>query len=629
MSGSPARPWPRPQEPGFGWGSSPRIYNPPRLVSEEIKVTKHQFGPRVKFVVTRTRVLDALTEHERGLLEKGVVAQLGPPDMQEQSPLLGRLPQPAVENILAQMDVNTLGRMARTCRLLARARWPIVCVDKRSRIRPGWESAIPYILTKQPSILKLPGNPDMHRALSSDNLLKLTKCSSITFLSLSSIHCEPEGVRYLAEGLRSTLSHVVWLDLSNNNIDAAGGAVLASGLEAAQALQHLVLSRNKLQDQGAAHIAAAARRAPSLSVLVLSKNNIETKGAEALGQLLGHSTSLVLLDLERNRLDSTAADRLTQSLAANAHSKLHTLLLGHNRIVGAGASALGQRLAGATALRFLDLSFNDVSGSGLQEMFQHLAPNRTLDRINLAGNKLGSNGDRRRMAGPSALAHIPSASTLKYFDLSENGFDMEDLDVFQQHLFRLPGVRAVLLRGGGGDPAHCNGGEIRDDGVLLLARTLRDNLTLHTLVLDSQGLRDAGVVALVAPDALGTTHLHTLSLRGNKFKAKGAAALGVFLTENQHLHVLDVGGVDLGDGGVLALMDNVRLNRTLHALDLSNCGLSRSGAQALSYGIDRLQRIAELHIGDYDAATYERFMEAIPWLRVISPQARQRTVFKA
>jgi hypothetical protein len=41
------------------------------------------------------------------------------------------------------------------------ARWPVVIVENRSRAELGWESAVEQIGAHHPSVLVLPGNPDM------------------------------------------------------------------------------------------------------------------------------------------------------------------------------------------------------------------------------------------------------------------------------------------------------------------------------------------------------------------------------------------------------------------------------------------------------------------------------------
>jgi hypothetical protein len=140
---------------------------------------QHIFGPTTHIVTTTTRVLDYLTPEERHRLETaGKLANLGPADPQSRSPL-SKLSGRPLDALLAQMDLQTLGRLACTCRLFARMRWPIIDVKKRSRERPGWESAIPFIVSKQPSVLRLPGNPDRQHPTKKDSMAQLVECTAL------------------------------------------------------------------------------------------------------------------------------------------------------------------------------------------------------------------------------------------------------------------------------------------------------------------------------------------------------------------------------------------------------------------------------------------------------------------
>lgn len=114
-----------------------------------------------QIVTTKTKVLDYLSEKERHRLETaGKLAALGPADPQSKS-ILAKLDARSLEALMSMMDLQTLGRFACTCRLYARARWPIIDIKKRSRERSGWESAIPFIVSKQPSLLRLPGGSNV------------------------------------------------------------------------------------------------------------------------------------------------------------------------------------------------------------------------------------------------------------------------------------------------------------------------------------------------------------------------------------------------------------------------------------------------------------------------------------
>lgn len=95
----------------------------------------------------------------------------------------------------------------------------------------------------------------------------------------------------------------------------------------------------------------------------------------------------------------------------------------------------------------------------------------------------------------SFIASPPAC--LVELDLSENAVDSDVARHLAAWLKTNPPLQRLILRGGGGDLAHVAGGELRDDGVALLAPSLALNTHLWLLNLSGQGLRETASLAAV------------------------------------------------------------------------------------------------------------------------------------
>lgn len=106
-----------------------------------------------------------------------VPVPVGPP-VEQTASLLHRLSQQALQGscavpiqgsfldlVISHLDLQSLGRVASTCRWLYLAEWHWIDVRSRSRTPLKWEVYIRHLLHRQPRALWLPGNPDRHHSL--------------------------------------------------------------------------------------------------------------------------------------------------------------------------------------------------------------------------------------------------------------------------------------------------------------------------------------------------------------------------------------------------------------------------------------------------------------------------------
>lgn len=155
----------------------------------------------------------------------------------------------------------------------------------------------------------------------------------------------------------SHLVNLIYLDLSYNDIGAAGAAALAASPSLAN-LEELDLSDNAIGDAGAAALAASPHL-NKLTSLWLRHCGITDAGVVALAAS-PYFSQLRQLDMDHNKLNDAGAIALA---AWPRTAKLTDLSIHHCNIGGSGVAALSAspHLAG---LRSLDLRDNPITPDG-------------------------------------------------------------------------------------------------------------------------------------------------------------------------------------------------------------------------------------------------------------------------
>uniref|UniRef100_A0AAR2LIX4 NACHT domain-containing protein n=1 Tax=Pygocentrus nattereri TaxID=42514 RepID=A0AAR2LIX4_PYGNA len=427
------------------------------------------------------------------------------------------------------------------------------------------------------------------------NKLRLNKCS-IT----------EEGCAALSSALYSNPSHLIELDLSENQLGTSGVKKICEMLKNPQSvLQHLQLSFCSITEEGYAALASALKSKPSshLMELDLSGNDPGDTGVKKLINLLDDPNSkLKKLRLLKSSTAEEACDSLTKVLGINplllreldlsgklqgdsemkkisdlledSHCRPNKLLLNKCTITKKGCPALSSALcSNLSHLIELDLSENLLGNSGVKKICEMLKnPQSVLQKLQLSFCSITEEG---YAALASALKSNPS-SHLMELDLTGN--DPGDTGV--QKIIKLlddPNSKLKKLRLLKSSTAE----EVCDS----LTKVLGINpLLLRELDLSGKLQGDSEMKKI--SDLLEDSHCrpNKLLLNKNSITKKGCAALSSALCSNpSHLIELDLSENQLGTSGVkkiCSLLNNHYCK--LQNLGLSFCSITQEGYAALA-----------------------------------------------
>lgn len=145
-----------------------------------------------------------------------------------------------------------------------------------------------------------------------------------------------------------------------------GTAALAEVIKFNTAIREVSLANTVLNPQGCALLADALIMNRTLSSLDLEKNRIGATGARYLAAALRANESLRSLSLDGNDIGDAGAVSIAVALAPDGGSRLERLSLANTGLTEAGATALGDALAGNLWLKRLVVAKLEVEPQVLQ-----------------------------------------------------------------------------------------------------------------------------------------------------------------------------------------------------------------------------------------------------------------------
>uniref|UniRef100_A0AAR2J8B2 NACHT domain-containing protein n=1 Tax=Pygocentrus nattereri TaxID=42514 RepID=A0AAR2J8B2_PYGNA len=465
---------------------------------------------------------------------------------------------------------------------------------------------------------KLQGDSEMKKI---SDLLQDSHCRPNKLL-LNKCSITEEGCAALSSALYSNPSHLIELDLSENQLGTSGVKKICEMLKNPQSvLQHLQLSFCSITEEGYAALASALKSKPSshLMELDLSGNDPGDTGVKKLINLLDDPNSkLKKLRLLKSSTAEEACDSLTKVLGINplllreldlsgklqgdsemkkisdlledSHCRPNKLLLNKCTITKKGCPALSSALcSNLSHLIELDLSENLLGNSGVKKICEMLKnPQSVLQKLQLSFCSITEEG---YAALASALKSNPS-SHLMELDLTGN--DPGDTGV--QKIIKLlddPNSKLKKLRLLKSSTAE----EVCDS----LTKVLGINpLLLRELDLSGKLQGDSEMKKI--SDLLEDSHCrpNKLLLNKNSITMKGCAALSSALCSNpSHLIELDLSDNLLGTSGVKKICEMLKNPQSvLQKLQLSFCSITEEGYAALGSALksNRSSHLIELDI---------------------------------
>ena len=277
---------------------------------------------------------------------------------------------------------------------------------------------------------------------------------TLLYLNLAHNAITSIGLQELIEPIQSSVSCLIHLDLTGNNLGSSSGDSIAQLLRNNTVLQKLNLTNNQIGTKGIKAIVPALTTNSTLKCLNLSYNNIKARGAALLATALEESSSicnLKILNLNSNAVGQLGMKNLSRMLTNNR--TIESLYIGMNNIGEKGAAYLAFAIKHNYTIRLLHINDNQIGPNAASILFDQLKDdNRTILNLNLAWNNIGIQGAK---------------------DLTE---------VFKKN--------AVLT------DIDLSGNQIGSDGVILLANSLSYNISLKNIDLSNNHIDDSGAYAM-------------------------------------------------------------------------------------------------------------------------------------
>ncbi|XP_059496747.1 NLR family CARD domain-containing protein 3-like isoform X2 [Stegostoma tigrinum] len=326
----------------------------------------------------------------------------------------------------------------------------------------------------------------------------IKKKQTILTLDLSYTFPDYSAISLLAAVLKDSECRLQTLKLISNDLNFHCCEELASGLSKNQSLVELNLSHNQLKDLEVTALCNALKEPEcKLQILHLHHNQISSNCCQALGSVLTQNQALTQLNLTHNKLGNAGVKILCSALK-NKVCKLQKLSLKHNNLTSNCCEELAFAVKENSELLDLDISANkitdigvrflcqistnhgskmqclrislsDLSANSCQALATFLVELRTIKELHLDFNILGDLGVKylcgafkMRDTGIEALSlkrnyltdeccgDLISAlcvkNTLKFLDLSFNGFTDISLELFQHLVQKCADLEEIVLQ---------------------------------------------------------------------------------------------------------------------------------------------------------------------------------------
>ncbi|PAA92838.1 hypothetical protein BOX15_Mlig007357g1, partial [Macrostomum lignano] len=269
------------------------------------------------------------------------------------------------------------------------------------------------------------------------------------------------GAEAIADMLSSNKT-ITMLNLMCNNVGEAGAKAIAKSLHTNQTLLELNLAGNKINDAGGMLFAEALQVNATLEFLDLGDCDLKINAVIALSTVLKYNDSLRGINVNRPLL-------WTQQEETTVH--------------------MGEMLAQNRSLRELHLAKYEMRDFGANRIADGLVANRALTVLDLSCNRITRDGAK-------VLANVLCRDTpLQLLDLSYNRLECDGAKCIASALIGAnTNLRCLVIKFN----------EIKSDGLVAVADSLKYNTSLERLFIWGNDLTDASCAAAYA-ELLGSS----------------------------------------------------------------------------------------------------------------------------
>ena len=227
------------------------------------------------------------------------------------------------------------------------------------------------------------------------------------------------------------------IDLSDNNLLAAGAVSIFNGMKNMFFLRNVNISHNWISNEAADNIAAVLSQNTCLNELYLANNYMEASGiivlckgmskishlthldmscnkitdeaAHDIAALLSHNPELKELDLSNNLIQATGATRIFNVIIAN----LNKMNICKNSITDEAADAMANFLSQSSKLKEFDVSYNYIQAVGAVKIFKAIKTSN-VSKLNMSNNMITDD------ATHDITAALSKRTKLKEVNLKDN-----------------------------------------------------------------------------------------------------------------------------------------------------------------------------------------------------------------
>ena len=397
----------------------------------------------------------------------------------------------------------------------------------------------------------------------------LSKVSNLRVLSLNNTNLSDREIDDLANAVKSnTLLTVLWL--SNNNLQSSAIRLL----QALKELSHLVqldLDDNNMSYQVVDGMAEVIRNNTHLEVLCLSNNNLQSSVTVVLCALKGIS-KLKTLKLSCNNISGKVAEDLADVIINN--TGLEELYIDDNHLQSSAVTIL-QALKQISTLRVLHLGRNNIPEIVAVDLADMIRKNSYLEVLFLNNNRLQS-------SITVVLQALKDISNLKKLNLRSNNISGTNLHDFKD----------VFLSNTCLEEVYLGNNDLRLSEIVIL-QSLKGLSSLRALDLDNSNISEKAMDHLAAVIKHNSL-LEKLYLSDNNLQSS-AALVFKSLKQNSNLKILDFGDSKISGNAMKDLADVIKNNTYLEVLNLSNNNL-QSSVGVIFQAVKEISTIKKLNL---------------------------------